>query len=512
MQQDSVNSINELVNLWIEDLEHQPSSTLYKTLMPHYKPVYGNTDRFIFYNFSPVQRSTLDHIVNILQYIDISPWFISVITNQPDTQEYFESLVEPIRVIWKSQADEHNIVGCAKPIFNNNNHMCVHAWSGIHVVPNGTTKPCCAFSGSLKDDNNQDFNIRQNTIKEIVNSKHMTSLREEFRQGKTPSGCVNCAVVEKFGGLSKRKLSKFKLENVWGHIDWESDSDHNVGFIGGHLGNLCNLKCRICSETFSSSIATEKLTNNSVEYKNNPVYLTLLNNNWKKHSTLFFDNIKAMPQLRNFEFLGGEPLLVKENIEFLQYLLDNNLGKDCIFEFVTNGTQYHDNVFDRANQFRRLTVTISIDDIGSRFEYQRSGAKWSQLQTNLKKFMSNPGLTIGISITVNIQNVLYLPELISWLLSQGINDYAYTMLEYPSWMSVRNLTAQGKQQVINKLTNSGLSHAHQQQLNFVIDVIKNSSSYSDGQSFIKNIRLVDNLRDENFALTHPEIAKAMGFN
>ena len=119
MQQDSVNSINELVNLWIEDLEHQPSSTLYKTLMPHYKPVYGNTDRFIFYNFSPVQRSTLDHIVNILQYIDISPWFISVITNQPDTQEYFESLVEPIRVIWKSQADEHNIVGCAKPIFNN---------------------------------------------------------------------------------------------------------------------------------------------------------------------------------------------------------------------------------------------------------------------------------------------------------------------------------------------------------------------------------------------------------
>ena len=79
-------------------------------------------------------------------------------------------------------------------------------------------------------------------------------------------------------------------------------------------------------------------------------------------------------------------------------------------------------------------------------------------------------------------------------------------------MSVRNLTAQGKQQVINKLTNSGLSHAHQQRLNFVIDVIKNSSSYSDGQSFIKNIRLVDNLRDENFALTHPEIAKAMGFN
>lgn len=506
-----MDSINELISIWIEDLEHQSSSTLYKKLIPHYRSVYDNADRFIFYNFSPVQKSTLEHVVNILQYIDISPWFVSVITDQSDTQEYFESLAEPIRVIRQSRSDEHHIVDQVSPVFNTNNHMCAHAWSGFHVYPDGTTRPCCVFSHNLKDDNHQDFNIRQHTIKEIINSKHMNSLREEFRQGKTPAGCATCTAVEKSGGLSKRKLTKFKLENIWGHVDWESDSEQNIGFIGGHLGNLCNLKCRICSETFSSSIATEKLTNNSAEYKNNPVYLTLLNNNWKKHSTLFFDNIKSMPQLRNFEFLGGEPLLVKENIEFLQYLLDNNLSKDCIFEFVTNGTQYHDNVFDRASQFRRLTVTISIDDIGSRFEYQRSGAKWSQLQTNLKKFMSNPDLTIGISITVNIQNVLYLPELVSWLLSQGVSDYAYNMLHYPAWACVKKLTDQGKQLVINKLTNSGLPTDHQERLNFVIDTIKNSS-YSDGQDFIKNIKLVDNIRGENFVLTHPEIAKAMGFN
>ena len=327
-----------------------------------------------------------------------------------------------------------------------------------------------------------------------------------------PAGCVRCVAVERSGGTSKRKLNRFKLQNIWGHIDWESDSDHNIGFIGGHLGNLCNLKCRICSERYSSSIATEKLANDYKEYKkNNPIYLTLLNNNWKKHSELFFDKIKSMPQLRNFEFLGGEPLLVKENIEFLQYLVDNNLGTDCIFEFVTNGTQYHD-VFDSADQFRRLTVTVSIDDIDDRFEYQRSGATWSQLQTNLKKFITNPGLTIGISITINIQNVLYLPELINWLLSQGVNDYAYNMLAEPSWMSVRNLTAQAKQLVINKLTNSGLPDVHQQRLNFVIDIIKNSPLHSDGQEFVENIKTVDRIRGENFALAHPEIANAMGFN
>jgi len=505
------NTYNEIAVVWIEDLERQPSSTLYKKLIPHYKPVYNGEDRFIFYNFSPVQRSTLDHVVNVLQYIDISPYFVSVITNQSETQEYFESLVEPIRVVQQAQGNKHDTIETARPMFNNNNHMCAHAWSGIHVYPDGTTKPCCEFSGYLKDNNNQDFNIRQHTIKEIVNSKHMNSLREEFRQGKVPSGCAKCASIEQVGGVSKRQLTRFKLQNIWGHIDWESDSDHNIGFVGGHLGNLCNLKCRICSEEFSSSIATEKLANNSEDYKNSPVYLTLINNNWKKYREIFFDQIKSIPQLRNFEFLGGEPLMIKENLEFMQYLIDNNLSKDCIFEFVTNGTQYHD-VFDRANQFHRLTITMSIDDIGQRFEYQRSGATWGQLQNNLKKFMSNTGLTMGVSITVNVQNVLYLPELIQWLLSQGIDDYAYNILQHPSWMCISRLTPQAKQLIINRLTNSGLPEIHQQRLNFVLGVVKNSFLKSDGQDFVKNIKLVDNIRGENFTLAHPEIADAMGVN
>jgi len=203
--------------------------------------------------------------------------------------------------------------------------------------------------------------------------------------------------------------------------------------------------------------------------------------------------------------------MIKENLEFMQYLIDNNLSKDCIFEFVTNGTQYHD-VFDRANQFHRLTITMSIDDIGQRFEYQRSGATWGQLQNNLKKFMSNTGLTMGVSITVNVQNVLYLPELIQWLLSQGIDDYAYNILQHPSWMCISRLTPQAKQLIINRLTNSGLPEIHQQRLNFVLGVVKNSFLKSDGQDFVKNIKLVDNIRGENFTLAHPEIADAMGVN
>ena len=505
------NTANELVAVWIEDLEKQPSSTLYKTLIPHYKPIYSDADRFIFYNFSAVQKSTLDHVVDILQYIDISHWFVTVITNQISVQQYFESLSEPVRVMWQDQGAEHAVTGQSAPLFNSQNQMCAHAWSGLHVQPDGTTQLCCNFDGRMLDDSGKEFNIRQHSIKEIVNSQHTKSLRQQFRQGEIPNGCKGCVATENLGGTSKRQLTRFKLQNVWGYIDWESDTDHNLGFIGGHLGNLCNLKCRICDERYSSSIATEKLSSDSVDYKQNPTYLTLLNNNWKHHSKRFYQEIQQIPQLRNFEFLGGEPLLVKENLEFMQYLVDNNLSQDCIFEFVTNGTQYPD-VFDCADQFKRLTITLSIDDIGDRFEYQRSGAKWSLVTANLKKFMSNPHLQVGVVVTVNIQNVFYLPELIVWLLDQGISDYDFNMLYKPVWANVKQLTPQAKQLVINKLTNSGLDSRHLARLNYVLDTIQKSQSTSDGQDFVKNIQLVDRVRNQNFASVHPEIAEAMGFN
>lgn len=504
------NDAEPLAVVWIEHLEQQPSSTLYKILIPHYKPVYGNNDRFIFYNFAPVKTSTLDHIVDILQYIDISHWFVTIVTNQTATQQYFNSLSEPIRVEFDSNYTSPEVESPVEPLFNTNQTMCAHAWAGIHVTPEGSAKLCCNFIPNLKGNAGQEFNIRQHSIIDIVNSDHVKALRQEFRQGKTPSGCANCVATEKSGGTSKRQLTRFKLQNIWGYIDWESDSLSNLGFIGGHLGNLCNLKCRICNENFSSSIAAEKIANSDQDIKTNPVYSIMHNNNWKHHNEIFFSNIKQLPQLRNFEFLGGEPLMVKENIEFMQYLVDSNFSHDCIFEFVTNGTQYHD-VFDCADRFKRLSITVSIDDIEQRFEYQRSGARWDQLKHNLQKFLSNTGLKIGVSITVNIQNVLYLPELITWLLSQGVEDYSYNVLLSPNWLSIKNLTPDAKTLVLKKLSSSGLDRDHQANLNYIINVIQNSNCNSSGQEFVKNILSVDYIRNENFAVVHPEIAQVMGF-
>jgi MoaA/NifB/PqqE/SkfB family radical SAM enzyme len=487
----------------IESLERSASSTLYQTLIPFVKEAYHDRYRFVFFNFSSVTINTLNHVFDTISYLDISPYFIEVVTDQTNTVDFFQQ--RNIKVTHQS---------ILRPNFNLDKHMCAYVWAGLHIDPNGQARICCDYNGSILDENNQPYNIRTHNIGTIVNSNYMIKKRQEFRQGHMPSECNSCVRSESNGGESRRYIAPYKLKNVYGSIDWESDTV-TPKFLGGHFGNLCNLKCRICGPYNSSSIAAEQLEHVSAsQLSTHPTYQLLEQNRWSKNSQAFWESTKEqLASLRSFEFLGGEPLMLKENLEFMQYLLDTGRSQDSIFEFVTNGTQFP-KILESADRFKRLTFTISIDAIGDQFEYQRKNAKWNKVIENVQKFVSlkslNPLIMVGVSITVNIQNVLYLPELILWINTQGFDHYYYNILTYPNYLSISNLTSDAQQLVLDRLTHSNLDVSDQSKLNYVINYIRTQPT-SDGVEFVKKITEVDQIRNEDFRTSHKEIAQAMGF-
>jgi len=487
----------------IEDLEKSASSTLYQTLLPFLKEAYHDNYRFVFFNFTAVETHTLNHVFNTINYLDISPYFIEVITDQPSAVDFFQQ--RDIKVTQQS---------LTQPIFNLNNQMCAYAWAGLHVYPNGEVRICCDYLEPILTDDGQPYNIRTHSIDEIINSKYMISKRQQFRQGNTPKECNLCVNTESNGGESRRQIAPYKLKNIYGSIDWEDDVI-SPKFLGGHFGNLCNLKCRICNPYNSSSIATEQLKNISLDQlPTHPTYQLLENNRWSKNSQSFWSSTKEhLSSLRSFEFLGGEPLLLKENLEFMQHLLDTGHSQDSVFEFVTNGTQFP-KILESADRFKRLTFTVSIDALGEQFEYQRKNAKWDEVVSNVQKFIAlkslNPSIIVGVSITVNIQNVLYLPELIQWINTQGFDHYYYNILYSPDYLSVSNLTSTAQQLVLDRLGQSGLDFNDQNKLDYVINYIQTQQP-SDGLEFIKKITALDQLRNEDFRTSHKEIAQAMGF-
>jgi MoaA/NifB/PqqE/SkfB family radical SAM enzyme len=500
---------------WLEDLECQASSTLYRSWVTHLRPAYEPNHRFILLNFRPVGRKILKHVTQLIKQLDISPCFVLVITDQIDTAEWFQTQADPVQVKLVNYIVPHLLpTNKIIPQFNNRNIMCAHAWTGVHVWPNGETSPCCEYSGTINNSNSQPYNIQMHSIDEIMHSGYMNQIRNEFRQGQFPIGCQRCNDTEQSMGESKHQLTLYKLENIYNAINWESDQiDSSLGFIGGHLGNLCNLRCRICSPVFSSSIATEELDLVDQDVKSHPTYQLLADNRWSRNSEPFWQMLRSQAdQVCNFEFLGGEPLLLKENLEFMQWLIDHGHSQRAIFEFVTNGTQYP-KIFDQAHLFRRLTVTVSIDNIGSKFELERNGASWPAVVDNVKKFVAckqqNPSLHVGVCITVNIQNVLYLPELVTWIRAQGIDHYYFNVLVSPHYLSVDQLTKSAKELVLNKLRSANLEGEDQNKLQYIINCVAGATT-SDGQLFCQMMQDKDQLRRESFILTHQEIAEAMG--
>jgi len=85
------------------------------------------------------------------------------------------------------------------------------------------------------------------------------------------------------------------------------------------------------------------------------------------------------------------------------------------------------------------------------------------------------------------------------------------MLHGPDHMSVQSMTPAARDLVLNKLKYMfRTDHKYHQDIQGVINFIEQGSG-SDGAEFCRRMRQTDQHRNQCFADTHPEIARAMGY-
>jgi radical SAM protein with 4Fe4S-binding SPASM domain len=143
--------------------------------------------------------------------------------------------------------------------------FCIMPWIHIYIDQQGRVGPCCEFESS-----NLLTDVRRIPIKQIPNSAEYQKLRLAMLAGEKPASCKNCWKREAEGLPSLRQgfTNKFK-QFIVPHTDEDGTIDFKLRYVDARLSNLCNLKCRMCSGTYSSSIAQEE----NVLYKNS-IYLT----------------------------------------------------------------------------------------------------------------------------------------------------------------------------------------------------------------------------------------------
>lgn len=392
--------------------------------------------------------------------------------------------------------------------------ICILPWISIETTPSGATRPCCLALDEITDENSNVYKLKETSLEDIYHSEYMQNLRKEFLSGNKPGTCQRCWSEEDAGRTSKRMNSEAKFRRISHLVDWENLNPNQLWFLDLKLGNICNLKCRICGSWSSSKWAKEEIDYvPNINRKDHLAYTFLKDGAWPRESTIFWDNLKQLlPQVKYFEFTGGEPFLIQQHFDLLQYAVDQGLSSEIDIHYNTNGTVFPDDAPEIWSKFKNVEIAFSIDNIGQRFEYERYGAKWNEVQKNVIKFnlLRSNKLSTQLCLTVNIQNVYYLPEICDWILTQDFNRLYFNMLHDPWHMNIAYLTPTAKEVVIKRLQEYNFNQEHKVEIDRIVQFIINGPG-SDGDKFRKNMQQTDEYRNQSFLDTHYEIAKAMGY-
>ncbi len=392
--------------------------------------------------------------------------------------------------------------------------FCILPWIHLNVMPDSSVIPCCV---SPYDD--VYGNGEKQNLSEIWNSEKFKTLRLNMLNGIESTGCARCYSLEASGFKSMRQEMNNHFQNAAALIDKTNKDgsldDINLKYIDIRFSNLCNFKCRGCGPALSSSWQNDhqqlyQTPSSEMKVKsiavNSPEF-------WRELFSL-------IPEAEVIYFGGGEPLITKEHYEVLSLL--NTLGKhDIELRYTTNLSQLHYGHYDLSeiwNKFKKVTLGISIDDLGKRAEYFRHGTKWAVIEKNLQTLVEKyPQIIRSVNCTVNIMNVYYFPEIYEYTVLSGLIDpveFNVNLLLDPDELRVDIMDAEMKRKISTRLKKFKFKlQCMDRKFHYVlkdIDSILNFMNSSDKSHllplFKEKTRQLDQLRGEDFSSTYPELS------
>jgi sulfatase maturation enzyme AslB (radical SAM superfamily) len=374
-----------------------------------------------------------------------------------------------------------------------NKIFCLAPWSNLEILPSGEILPCCKFQMSKYD---EQFNITRNSIKEYRDSQTLVEIKDSFLKESWPAGCERCRIEEENNIQSKRQLDYERWTHEYDSYDIDSGEILTLSMA---LGNVCNLKCIICGPSSSSLWQKEykdihNIQVDSIESYRQDIIKTI------KNST---------SNLIHLDLHGGEPFLSgrPQHKELLDHYISNNRAKDITIHYTTNGTILPgEEWLSRWNHFKKIDLQISIDGIGSRFEYLRYPADWNTLVDNIYNYQQyqqmHANFQISIAHTVSAFNIFYLEEFVDWCRSMRLPDPWMGKLHRPLHLRPSVWPIETRQYIIAHLQKSCYNKLHGWAK--LLSSTDDSALFPKFQNFV-NVH--DQYRGLDFQTTFPELAE-----
>ncbi len=297
-----------------------------------------------------------------------------------------------------------------------------------YIHPNGKMRLCCTTIQDLPTDNNYNlFDASKHSIDEYWNSNRMKEIRRKMIAGEKVRDCERCHRQEEHGVQSLRKTTDMEQ-----HIkETAADGTYSKPATAMQLqmGNICNLKCKMCSQMYSHMHGLETLEIG----KEDPDWLHWVKeqganvNNWTNELGIrqeWYKNNKT--KLKMFEHIsknikhlcviGGEPTLIPEFYELFDYCDQQDTLGDKIVTLNTNLTNTNPRLTRWLPKLGEWKIWASVDGVGDRTEYIRYPSKWDKILESLEFYRSmlRPNDGIVLSPAIQLLNIDQLDDIVKW--------------------------------------------------------------------------------------------------
>ena len=342
-------------------------------------------------------------------------------------------------------------------------YFCSHLFTALSFDQRGQVRVCCNNYEVPKDEDGNPISITDKDFSMVksLNSDVHTRIRKNILADKQDPGCIRCWQTEDNGAESYRTIWNNTLANGF-HKDIMVESmdddgyvrDPYVTFLDFTMGNKCNLICRMCNIDNSNLWEKEsKLLYNedfNIPTRNVSVDDRFLSDDFFTKNFLY---------LKQVNFLGGEPLIIKEHSDFLRQCIKHNIAKNITLFYTTNLTVVKDELFDLWSEFKHIYLGVSIDGYNEVDDNIRYPSKWDKIEKNIEKvsgWKQELNMDLQIHSTFQALNVLNYDKLLEWVYSLG--DLGFWRLPfsnwvtYPNWYDCRVLSDDLKDMGIERIT------------------------------------------------------------
>lgn len=143
--------------------------------------------------------------------------------------------------------------------------FCILPWVHIFADEAGTLYPCCRSVDTQLpnvDESKRPYRIQdENGVTDGWNSTYMRTLRLGMLAGERPSPCDRCYAIEDSGITSYRQTVNAqyaeRIPELVAGTSAAGEAPHHFLSFDLRLGNLCNLRCRMCSPQSSKALIQE---------------------------------------------------------------------------------------------------------------------------------------------------------------------------------------------------------------------------------------------------------------